>query len=89
MTYQEVLHSIWGSNPPQLDKDDIERLDKKYEDIRKRIDSNLDYFTKLCVLNSYAHEQNIAVSRLNNVADQLTEFVDDYVFYRICNPEEE
>ena len=84
MTYREILSSMWA-NPPELTKEDIDNLDKKYIDIRKRIDDNLDYFAKLCTLSSYAHELNSSVS-IDTVADQLTEAVDEYVFYKICKP---
>ena len=84
MTYREILSSIWA-NPPELTEEDIDNLDKKYTEIRKRIDDNLDYFIKLCALSSYAHELNSSVS-IDTVADQLTEAVDEYVFYKICKP---
>ena len=79
MTYRGILYSMWR-NPPQLTNEDVDNLDKKYIEIRKKIDDNLDYFAKLCALNE-------SVSGLDTIADQLTETVDEYVFDNFCKPE--
>ena len=86
MNYRGILYSMWR-DPPQLTNEDIDNLDKKYTEIREKIDKNLDYFTKLCVLSAYAHELNGSVSGLDTVADQLTETINYYVFDNFCKPE--
>lgn len=77
MQYQDILDSIF-SKSPVLDGTTINELNSKYTEIRKAIDDKLDYFVKLCVLNNYAQKNRL------DIADQLTEYIDDYVYYKLC-----